>query len=107
MATAQRDDHGVPRRRSRQRLSGGADARVAGHVSSELSPRSAPQHQWEGSQDMAEHIKWTDREFQFNFPAGVYPELIERLRGTPARLAERLAVVPAGHRVQRHGGNWS
>ena len=56
---------------------------------------------------MAEHIKWTDREFQFNFPVGVYPELIERLRGTPARLVERLAAAPASQLVQRHGGGWS
>lgn len=53
------------------------------------------------------HIKWADRQFQFTFPVGIYPELIERLRGTPARLAERLTTVPAGHLVQRSGGSWS
>ncbi len=56
---------------------------------------------------MAGHIKWVDREFHFSFPVGLYPELIERLRGTPARLAERFTAVPAGHRVRRHGGSWS
>ena len=56
---------------------------------------------------MAGHIKWADREFQFSFPVGLYPELIERLRGTPARLAERLTAVPVSHLVQRHGGSWS
>jgi hypothetical protein len=33
-------------------------------------------------------IKWTDRRFNFDFPAGVYPEMIERIRGTPARLED-------------------
>ena len=56
---------------------------------------------------MAGHIKWADRQFQFTFPVGTYPELIERLRGTPARLAERLTAVPADHLVQRYGGSWS
>jgi len=36
-------------------------------------------------------IKWTDRRFNFDFPAGIYPEMIERIRGTPARLEELLA----------------
>ena len=56
---------------------------------------------------MTGHIKWADRQFQFTFPVGTYPELIERLRGTPARLAERLTSVPADHLVQRYGGSWS
>jgi len=33
-------------------------------------------------------IKWTDRTFDFNFPTGLYPEMIERLHGVPARLEE-------------------
>ena len=56
---------------------------------------------------MTGHIKWADREFQFTFPVGIYPELIERLRGTPARLAEHLTAVAAGHLVKRHGRTWS
>ena len=38
-----------------------------------------------------QRIKWTDRTFSFDFPAGIYPEMIERVRGTPARLEELLA----------------
>ena len=56
---------------------------------------------------MTSHIKWADRQFQFTFPVGTYPELIERLRGTPGRLTERLTAVPAGRLVQRYGGRWS
>ena len=40
-------------------------------------------------------IKWTDRRFNFDFPAGIYPEMIERIRGTPARLEDLFAGLPS------------
>lgn len=52
-------------------------------------------------------IKWVDRQFNFDFPVEVYPELLERLRGTPARVADRLAGLPAGVLVRRPGRGWS
>ena len=52
-------------------------------------------------------IKWTDRRFTFDFPAEIYPELLERLRGTPARVADRLAGVPREPLVRRTGRAWS
>ncbi len=35
---------------------------------------------------MTQVAKWFDRKFEFNFPVELYPSLIMRLRGTPARL---------------------
>jgi uncharacterized damage-inducible protein DinB len=52
-------------------------------------------------------IRWFDRRFDFSFPVEVYPELIERLRGTPARVADRLMAIPDEHRVRRAGAAWS
>ena len=52
-------------------------------------------------------IKWSERRFDFNFPVELYPELLERLRGTPARLADRLASVAPERLVQRSGQGWS
>jgi uncharacterized damage-inducible protein DinB len=52
-------------------------------------------------------IKWTDRQFTFDFPAETYPELLERLRGTPVRVAERLRPVPREQLVRRSGPGWS
>jgi uncharacterized damage-inducible protein DinB len=52
-------------------------------------------------------IRWTERKFEFNFPAGLYPELIERLRGTPARLEERVRNVPVAALTRRDGEHWS
>lgn len=52
-------------------------------------------------------IKWTDRRFSFDFPAGVYPEMIERIRGTPARLEELFAGLPSETLTARVEGRWS
>ena len=52
-------------------------------------------------------IKWTDRRFNFDFPAGIYPEMIERIRGTPARLEDLLAGLPAETVTAQIDGRWS
>lgn len=52
-------------------------------------------------------IKWTDRRFNFDFPAGIYPEMIERIRGTPARLEDLLAGLPAETLTAQVDGRWS
>ena len=54
-----------------------------------------------------QQIKWTERTFNFEFPSGLYPELIERLRGTPARVADRLLAAKSVPLNQRQGNSWS
>lgn len=56
---------------------------------------------------MSKLLKWTDRSFQFNFPVEVYPEMIERLRGTPARLEDRLKSIAPKVLTSRDGERWS
>ena len=56
---------------------------------------------------MSEILKWGDRKFQFTFPVEVYPEMIERLRGTPARLEDRLRSVDPQLLTRRDGERWS
>ena len=56
---------------------------------------------------MTARIKWTDRKFDFSFPAGLYPEMIERLRGTPVRLEERVGSLPPEVLRRREGERWS
>ena len=56
---------------------------------------------------MATRIKWTDRKFDFSFPAGLYPEMIERLRGTPVRLEEHVGALPPDVLRRRDGERWS
>ena len=52
-------------------------------------------------------IKWIDRKFDFNFPTELYPELIERLRGTPARIEGRIKNLPSVIVVRQDGSSWS
>jgi len=56
---------------------------------------------------MSKHLKWTDRTFQFNFPVEVYPEMIERVRGTPARLEDRVKSMAPAILTRRDGERWS
>ena len=56
---------------------------------------------------MSKYLKWTDRTFQFTFPVEVYPEMIERLRGTPARLEDRLKSIAPEILTRRDGERWS
>jgi uncharacterized damage-inducible protein DinB len=50
---------------------------------------------------------WFERKFEFSFSAELYPNLLARLRGTPARLEETLR----GHRpsalITKAGEKWS
>lgn len=52
-------------------------------------------------------IKWIERSFSFNFPVELYPEIIERVRGAPARLDEYLNSASAETLTRRHNGSWS
>jgi len=56
---------------------------------------------------MRNHIKWTERRFDFGFPTGVYPEMIERLHGTPARLEEHCRFLPTETLTLRADDRWS
>ena len=56
---------------------------------------------------MSKHLKWTERIFQFAFPVAVYPEMIERLRGTPARLEDRVQAIAPEILTKRDGERWS
>jgi len=52
--------------------------------------------------------KWVERKFEFNLPAGVFPCVLERLRGTPARLEELVRALPPSVLTSRpEGGGWS
>ncbi len=56
---------------------------------------------------MTARIKWTERKFDFSFPAELFPEMIERLRGTPVRLEERVGWLHPKILRRREGERWS
>ena len=50
---------------------------------------------------------WIDRNWTFDFATELYPCVLERLRGTPARLGESLRGLSHDALVQRDGAHWS
>ncbi len=51
--------------------------------------------------------KWFERKFNFDFPLGVFPTILERLRGTPIRLEEMTKTIPKNVLTVQLGGRWS
>ncbi|MFQ5572418.1 MAG: DinB family protein, partial [Rhodothermales bacterium] len=52
-------------------------------------------------------MKWFDRAFTFDLPLWMYPNVVERLRGTPARADEMLRNLPPEILTRRDGDGWS
>jgi len=50
---------------------------------------------------------WFGRTFDLGISVEAFPDLIERLRGTPARLEERVAGLSVEDLTGRPGGSWS
>src|SRR5262245_1903969 len=50
---------------------------------------------------------WFERHFKFDLPVAAAPGILERLRGTPARLRHRLGTLPASILTTQVGSHWS
>ncbi len=53
------------------------------------------------------HWPWIERPFVFDFPVTKFWDLLERLRGTPARLEERVRGLSADMLTRREPPAWS
>jgi uncharacterized damage-inducible protein DinB len=57
---------------------------------------------------MVERIAWFTRKFSFDLlPVWMYPNVVERLRGTPARLEDLLRGLSNETLTRRDGDKWS
>jgi hypothetical protein len=52
-------------------------------------------------------VPWFDRKFEFSFPVELYPNLLARLRRTPARLEDMLLGRSRNILIRKAGGKWS
>lgn len=52
-------------------------------------------------------MKWFERKFEFITPVELFPNVLERLRGTPARLEEKLLAISPELRTKLDGEGWS
>ncbi len=55
---------------------------------------------------MPAKLPWVDRKFSFDFPVAVYPDVVERFRGLPARAEERVRGL-SKEVLTRSDGGWS
>ena len=56
---------------------------------------------------MVKQIKWIERKFDFNLPAGVYPALLERMAGTAPRLEEITGKISEQVLSAKQNSSWS
>lgn len=52
-------------------------------------------------------MRWTERRFDFSLPEALFPVVVERLRGTPARLEDRVRTLSPEVLTHRPGNAWS
>jgi hypothetical protein len=50
---------------------------------------------------------WVERKFHFDFPIGLFPVILERLRGTSARLMDMTSSLSEEDAERKPGGKWS
>jgi hypothetical protein len=50
---------------------------------------------------------WIERKFNFDYPTEKFPDLLERIRGTPVRLVERVAGLSVEVLTGSDGNGWS
>ena len=60
-----------------------------------------------GEYDLPMESRWTDRTFRFDMPESLFPIVIERLRGTPARIEDKVRNLPPALLTRRVGESWS
>lgn len=56
---------------------------------------------------MVDRTEWIKRQFTFELPLGMYGNVVERVRGTPARLEDLTSGLPREILTRRDGDKWS
>jgi hypothetical protein len=56
---------------------------------------------------MVARIKWIDRKFNFDNPVGMFPYILERLRGAPVRIEEIIKPLDENTLNAKINGEWS
>jgi hypothetical protein len=57
--------------------------------------------------EMVERTEWIKRQFAFELPLWMYPNVVERVRGTPARLEDLTRSLTRETLTRRDGDKWS
>jgi uncharacterized damage-inducible protein DinB len=51
--------------------------------------------------------KWFERKFDFSQTENIFPSILERLRGAPIRLADKLTYISTPYLILREGETWT
>ncbi len=51
--------------------------------------------------------RWVDRSFRFDVPLDLFPSILERVRGTPARIEDKVRHLPPEILTRRDREKWS
>lgn len=54
-----------------------------------------------------QRTKWAERKFNFDYPVGMFPYFLERLRGTLPRIEEIIKNIPEKKLEQKSNDTWS
>ncbi len=54
-----------------------------------------------------QQVKWFDRKFKFPDEQNIFPSIIERLRGTPVRLVDKISKMQGVNVTAKVEDNWS
>lgn len=52
-------------------------------------------------------IRWFDRKFEFSFEQNIFPSIIERLKGTPIRLKDKISKIREVYLTVKFEDKWS
>ena len=56
---------------------------------------------------MIAQTPWIERKFEFNFPAGLFPVFVERLRGSIYRIEKKFMHLPDEILSRKKNNEWS
>jgi hypothetical protein len=56
---------------------------------------------------MVDRLEWIKRQFKFELPLGMYGNVVERVRGTPARMEDLMRGLSREELTRRDGDKWS
>lgn len=56
---------------------------------------------------MAERLIWVERKFSFDLPVWMFPNVLERIRGTPSRLEDRVRNLSHETLIRKPNEKWS
>ncbi len=56
---------------------------------------------------LMKQVKWFERNFEFSTEQNIFPSILERLKGTPIRVKDKMSTIPPEQHTLKPEGSWS